>query len=44
MRGGCDDGELERLLRLSLEIKPERHYIHDKEAGGYQRTMSRIGG
>jgi cyclic pyranopterin phosphate synthase len=44
MRGGCDDGELERLLRLSLEIKPERHYIHDQEAGGYQRTMSRIGG
>ncbi len=44
MRGGCDDRELERLLRLSLEIKPERHYIDDKQDGGYQRTMSRIGG
>ncbi len=43
MRGGCDDRELERLLRLSLKIKPERHYIH-KQAGGYQRTMSGIGG
>ncbi len=43
MRGGCDDQELERLLRLSLKIKPERHYIH-KQAGGYQRTMSGIGG
>ncbi len=44
MRGGCDDGELERLLRLALQIKPERHYINDQEARGYQRTMSRIGG
>ena len=44
MRGGCDDGELERLLRLSLEIKPERHYIDDQGARGYKRTMSRIGG
>ena len=44
MRGGCDDQELERLLRLSLEIKPERHYIDDQGARGYKRTMSRIGG
>jgi hypothetical protein len=44
MRGGCDDKELERLLRLSLEIKPERHFIDDQGARGYERTMSRIGG
>ena len=44
MRGGCDDRELERLLRLSLGIKPARHYIGDKEVGSYQRTMSKIGG
>ncbi len=44
LRGGCDDRELERLLRLALEIKPERHYINDTETGCFQRTMSKIGG
>ena len=27
LRGGCSDGEVERLLRLALQIKPERHYV-----------------
>ncbi len=44
MRGGCDDSELERLLRLALEIKPERHYIDESPRGCYRRTMSKIGG
>jgi GTP 3',8-cyclase len=47
MRGGCDDQELERLLRLALEIKPERHYVGEATAvapGCFQRTMSKIGG
>lgn len=46
MRGGCDDREIERLLRLALEIKPERHYIGRGEVptGCYQRTVSAIGG
>jgi len=45
MRGGCSDAEVERLLRLSLEIKPERHYINEtSSAGCFQRTMSKIGG
>jgi GTP 3',8-cyclase len=44
MRGGCDDAELERLLRLALKIKPERHYINESPSGHFQRTMSRIGG
>ena len=44
MRGGCSDTELERLLRLALEIKPERHYIAESPGGCYERTMSRIGG
>jgi GTP 3',8-cyclase len=46
MRSGCTDAELERLLRLSLEIKPERHHLPGNEtgAGCFQRTMSRIGG
>lgn len=44
LRGGCDDRELERLLRFALEIKPERHYITETVHGCYQRTMSKIGG
>ncbi len=44
LRGGCDDRELERLLRLSLEIKPERHYINETSDTCFQRTMSKIGG
>jgi cyclic pyranopterin phosphate synthase len=46
LRGGCDDRELERLLRLALEIKPERHYVNLNETprACYRRTMSKIGG
>ena len=44
MRGGCGDAELERLLRLALEIKPERHYISESPDERFERTMSRIGG
>jgi cyclic pyranopterin phosphate synthase len=44
LRNGCDDAELERLLRLSLEIKPERHHLNDTEHTCFQRTMSKIGG
>ena len=44
LRGGCDDRELERILRLSLEIKPERHYINETSDTCFQRTMSKIGG
>ena len=28
LRSGCSDDELERLLRLALQVKPARHYIH----------------
>jgi cyclic pyranopterin phosphate synthase len=46
LRGGCDDRELERILKLALEIKPARHYISEQgqAPGCYERTMSRIGG
>jgi cyclic pyranopterin phosphate synthase len=44
LRGGCSDAELERLLRLALEIKPERHYIAESSGGCFERTMSGIGG
>jgi cyclic pyranopterin phosphate synthase len=44
LRGGCDDRELERLLRLALEIKPERHSVGKINPGCFKRTMSKIGG
>jgi cyclic pyranopterin phosphate synthase len=46
LRGGCDDRELERMLRLALEIKPEQHYINtnNQPPARFRRTMSRIGG
>jgi cyclic pyranopterin phosphate synthase len=44
LRGGCNDAELERLFRLALEIKPDRHYINEAGPGCFQRTMSKIGG
>jgi len=44
LRSGCDDRELERLLRLSLAVKPDRHHIADGGPVRYQRTMSKIGG
>ena len=44
LRGGCDNAELERLFRLALEIKPDRHYIDETGPGCFHRTMSKIGG
>ncbi len=44
LRGGCSDIELERLLKLALEIKPERHYIAERGGACSQRSMSGIGG
>jgi cyclic pyranopterin phosphate synthase len=44
LRGGCDDAEIERLLRMAIAIKPERHYVAGAPEGCFERTMSRIGG
>lgn len=44
LRGGCDDAELERLFRLALEIKPDRHYLNETKSDCFQRTMSKTGG
>lgn len=44
LRTGCDDAELERLLTVSLAVKPERHYLGANVPGCWQRTMSGIGG
>ena len=42
LRRGVVDDELERLLRLSIEAKPEGHYLLERAADG--RPMSKIGG
>jgi len=44
LRRGCDNAELERLFRLALELKPDRHNINDAGPVNFRRTMSRIGG
>jgi cyclic pyranopterin phosphate synthase len=46
LRGGCSDGEVERLLRFALQIKPERHYLATDGSPRtcFERTMSHIGG
>jgi len=44
LRSGCDDAELERLLRQALEVKPERHHVSESDPGCFRRTMSKIGG
>lgn len=44
LRSGGDDRELERLVRLALEVKPERHSVAEGGPECWQRTMSRIGG
>ncbi|MCL4474725.1 MAG: GTP 3',8-cyclase MoaA [Nitrospirae bacterium] len=38
------DKEIERLLRLSIEVKPEGHNIHQLKDSASLRAMSRIGG
>lgn len=42
MRRGAPDSEIERLLRLAVEVKPEGHAILKKYDTG--RPMSKIGG
>jgi cyclic pyranopterin phosphate synthase len=56
LRSGAPDDEIERLIKLSIEVKPEGHTISPPThpspsrgegkggAGDYKRPMSRIGG
>ena len=44
LRGKADDAEVERILRLALEIKPERHHLKENVSECFQRSMSKIGG
>ncbi|MEW6739078.1 MAG: GTP 3',8-cyclase MoaA [Nitrospirota bacterium] len=44
MRCGASDEEIERLLRLSIEIKPEGHSINHEKCFTHLKPMSKIGG
>jgi len=44
LRGGAPDDEIERLLMLAIEIKPERHNISDRSDLNIFQAMSQIGG
>lgn len=47
LRGGAPDEEVERLIRLSIEVKPKEHNIGNRNEKAYpflKRPMSRIGG
>jgi cyclic pyranopterin phosphate synthase len=44
IRNGADDKEIERILRLSIEIKPERHNIYHEKILSCHTPMSKIGG
>ena len=44
LRDRSSDGELERLLRLSIEVKPEGHKLGQRRALSSLRAMSKIGG
>jgi cyclic pyranopterin phosphate synthase len=44
LRCGAPDSEIERLLRLSIEIKPEGHSINHERSFAHLKPMSKIGG
>lgn len=44
LRGLSSDNEIERLLRLSIEVKPDGHNINQGKDSGPLRAMSKIGG
>ncbi len=41
---GASDKEIERLLRLSVAVKPEGHKINQGVCGDFIQSMSKIGG
>jgi len=44
IRCGASDKEIERLLRLSVKIKPEGHFINHEKCFSHLKPMSKIGG
>ena len=44
LRCGASDREIERLLRLAIEIKPDRHALSNERRFSHLKPMSKIGG
>ncbi len=44
LRSNSDDSELERLLRLSIEVKPQGHEMEHQRSMTLLKPMSKIGG
>jgi GTP 3',8-cyclase len=44
LRSGAPDKEIERFLRLAIEIKPDSHELSGVKVSPYRKAMSRIGG
>lgn len=44
LRQGASDGDVERLLRLSVERKPWRHSIHEGSCFDHLKPLLKIGG
>jgi cyclic pyranopterin phosphate synthase len=44
LRNDAPDSEIERLLRLSVEVKPQGHAINHEKSFSHLKRMSRIGG
>jgi cyclic pyranopterin phosphate synthase len=44
IRSGADDKEIERILKLSIDIKPEKHNIDRESFLSCHTPMSKIGG
>jgi len=44
LRSGAPDTEIERLLKLAVEIKPERHLMHSEACTDRPKSMAGIGG
>ena len=44
LRPNSSDKEIERLLRLAIEVKPEKHNIEQRDDLSLLKNMSRIGG
>jgi cyclic pyranopterin phosphate synthase len=44
LRSGATDSEIERLLRLSIQVKPEGHNIGCRDGSAFLKPMSKIGG
>lgn len=44
LRSGASDEEIERLLKLSIDVKPEGHNISNRTGLEFLSPMSRIGG